>query len=149
MDKKVREASVEALNSLLADFHVTYQNARFCHWNVIGPVFEDNHEVFEDLYEVLYKYIDMFAEQVRQLEEYPVTKYSEYLKTSQFKEYELPMNAGEMQKNMSDDIAKLDEHLTDAINKTEDDAATQDLLIESKRALDKIRWFLRAMTGHK
>lgn len=141
--------SVDAMNDLLADSHVAYQNARFCHWNVIGPVFEDNHEVFEEIYTELAEFIDMFAEQVRQLEDYPISKFSEYLKMSKFKEYELPMNAGEMQNALLTDLTTISEKMEKYIDETEDDAATQDLIVEAKRTLDKRRWFLRAMTGKK
>ena len=35
-----------ALDHLIAAYTVTSQNARFCHWNVVGPHFEDDHEWF-------------------------------------------------------------------------------------------------------
>ncbi len=57
--------SLVALNHLVAAYTVTAQNARFCHWNVLGPVFEDNHEIFGEIYDMLADQVDVFAEQVR------------------------------------------------------------------------------------
>ncbi len=62
---KKENPSISSLNHLLAAYTVTSQNARFCHWNVIGPMFEDNHEFFGDLYSELADQVDIFAEQVR------------------------------------------------------------------------------------
>lgn len=149
MEKAIIKTSVDVLNNLLADCHVTYQNTRFCHWNVVGPQFVENHEVFEEIYNELAEFIDMFAEQVRQLEDFPVSKFSEYLKMSKFKEYELPMDATAMHAAILADLTSISENMEKYISDTEDDAATQDLIVEAKRTLDKRRWFLRAMNGKK
>jgi starvation-inducible DNA-binding protein len=89
MVKKLEKtASIHALNHLLAAYTVTAQNARFCHWNVIGPVFEDNHEIFGEIYDMLSDQADVFAEQVRILGEYPMSKLGEYLKETNISEIE-------------------------------------------------------------
>ncbi|MEL6124215.1 MAG: ferritin-like domain-containing protein, partial [Bacteroidota bacterium] len=41
---------VSALNKLLCDYQVYYQNLRNFHWNVSGVHFFDLHNKFEDLY---------------------------------------------------------------------------------------------------
>jgi starvation-inducible DNA-binding protein len=85
--------SVEALNHLIAAYTVTAQNARYCHWNVIGPVFEDNHEIFGELYEYLSAEVDVFAERIRALAEYPMSSLALYLEETKIREYSGTMNA--------------------------------------------------------
>ncbi len=141
--------SIASLNHLLAAYSVTAQNARFCHWNVIGPVFEDNHEIFGDIYDMFADQIDVFAEQVRILGEYPVSQFTEYLKETTIKEYSGPMSASEMQKAMHDDLLHISDEMTTFIDATDADACTQDVIISAKKDLDKKKWMLRAMLGKK
>ena len=48
-DEKLLPTVVE-LNTLLADYHVYYQNLRNFHWNILGDNFFELHEKFEELY---------------------------------------------------------------------------------------------------
>lgn len=137
--------SVQSLNHLLAAYTVTAQNARFCHWNVLGPVFEDNHEIFGEIYDMFSDQVDVFAEQVRILGEYPLSSLAEYLKETSIKEYSGNMSAAEMQKAMHDDLLHISDLMTTFIDATDDDACTQDVIISAKKDLDKKRWMLRAM----
>ena len=71
---KSQNPSIIALNHLISAYTVTAQNARFCHWNVVGPHFEDDHEFFGELYDELSDEVDLFAERVRALAEYPISR---------------------------------------------------------------------------
>jgi starvation-inducible DNA-binding protein len=146
---KKENPSVLALNRLLADYSITSQNARFCHWNVIGPVFEDNHEIFGEIYDMFADQIDIFAEQVRILGEYPMSGFAEYLKETSLKEYSGVMSAADMQKALHADLLLISDEMTQFINETDNDACTQDVIIAAKKDLDKKRWMLRAMLGKK
>ena len=42
--------TVVSLNTLLADYHIYYQNLRNFHWNILGENFFDLHNKFEELY---------------------------------------------------------------------------------------------------
>ena len=55
---------VDELNTLLADYHVYYQNLRGFHWNVLGKNFFDLHEKFEELYTDARIKIDEIAERI-------------------------------------------------------------------------------------
>ena len=147
--KETTSPSLQAMNHLVATYTVAAQNARFCHWNVIGPVFEDNHEIFGELYDELSEQVDVFAEQVRILGEYPMSKLSEYLKESRIAEYSLPMSAADMQKAMAQDLRHISDEMTRFIASTEEDAATQDHIVSAKQQIDKKIWMLRAMLGQK
>ncbi len=146
---KKENPSVIALNHLLAAYTVTSQNARFCHWNVIGPVFEDNHEIFGEIYDMFANQIDVFAEQVRILGEYPISSFAEYLKITSLKEYSGIMSAADMQKALHDDLLHISDEMTKFIDETDEDACTQDVIIAAKKDLDKKKWMLRAMLGKK
>ena len=147
MATQKKNPSIAALNHLLAAFTVTAQNARFAHWNVVGPVFEDNHEMFEDLYNYLADEVDVFAERIRALQAYPMSQLAEYLKETSITELALPMNAAEMQKAILGNLEHISGEMHEFIQDTEDDHVTQDMIIGSKAQIDKKAWMFRAMLG--
>ena len=142
---KTENPSISSLNHLLAAYTVTAQNARFCHWNVLGPVFEDNHEIFGELYEMFADQIDIFAEQVRILGEYPMSRLADYLKETSIQEIEGVLSASDMQKYMHDNLLHISDEMTRFITDTDADACTQDIIIAAKKDLDKKKWMIRAM----
>lgn len=141
--------SINALNHLLASYTVSAQNARFCHWNVIGPMFEDNHEMFGELYDHLSEAIDELAERVRALQEYPMSALADYLKETPIKEYTGEMTPAEMQKAMVADLEYISGKMAEFIDATDHDAVTQDLITSEKAEIDKKAWMFRAMLGKK
>ncbi len=147
MNEETKNLSISALNHLLAAFTVTAQNARFCHWNVTGPVFEDNHEMFEDLYTFLAESIDELAERVRALREFPMSKLADYLNETSLQEYSLPMTAPQMQGAVLKDLEHISDEMHTFIKNTEDDHVTQDLIIGLKKEIEKKAWMFRAMLG--
>ena len=62
-----RESAVQILNTLLSDEYVLYTKTRNCHWNVVGPQFNDLHKFFEAQYEALDDVVDEVAERIRTL----------------------------------------------------------------------------------
>jgi starvation-inducible DNA-binding protein len=137
--------SIKAMNHLVAAYTVAAQNARFCHWNVIGPHFEDDHEFFGELYDELSDSVDLFAERVRALREFPISRLSDILHETKLSEYELPMTARNMQKHMLKDYEHLSEEMTRFAELTSDDMVTQDIIVGEKRQIDKRVWMMRAM----
>jgi len=145
--KNTKNPSTQAMNMLLSVYTVMSQNARFCHWNVVWPHFEDDHEFFGDLYDELSESVDLFAERVRALREYPVSSLASILKHANITEYELPMTARNMQKNMLKDYESLSAKMTELAELTSDDVVTQDIIVGEKRQIDKRAWMMRAMLG--
>lgn len=144
---KTQNPSVIALNHLISAYTVTAQNARFCHWNVVGPHFEDDHEFFGEIYDELSDETDLFAERIRALAEYPISRLALMLTTTSLQEYELPMTARNMQKRMLADYDHISSEMSQMILSTSDDAVTQDIIVGSKRQIDKRAWMLRSMLG--
>lgn len=137
--------SIDAMNQLIAAYTVASQNARFCHWNVVGPHFEDDHELFGELYTELSDEIDLFAERIRALRGFPMSRLSELLAATTLQEYTLPMTARNMQKNILADYEYISEEMNTMIETTADDAVTQDIIVGSKRQIDKRSWMLRSL----
>lgn len=79
-------ATSKALNKLLADYHIYYQNLRSFHWNINGENFFDLHEKFEELYNDARTKIDEVAERVLTLRERPLSRLSEYLAIADIEE---------------------------------------------------------------
>ncbi len=44
-----------------------YLKAHACHWNVVGPDFQQYHDLFGAIYEEVYGSIDAFAENIRKI----------------------------------------------------------------------------------
>ena len=145
--KTPKNPSIGAMNTLVSLYTVMSQNARFCHWNVVWPHFEDDHEFFGDLYDELSESVDLFAERIRALREFPVSRLTDILKTAELNEYELPMTARNMQKNMLKDYESLSAKMAELAELTSDDVVTQDIIVGEKRQIDKRAWMMRAMLG--
>jgi starvation-inducible DNA-binding protein len=142
-----KNPSITAMNHLIAAYTVAAQNARFCHWNVVGPHFEDDHEFFGDVYNELSDDVDIFAERIRALREFPISRLSDILQETKLTEYELPMTARNMQKNMLRDYEHISEEMAKFAEATADDVVTQDIIVGSKRQIDKRAWMMRSMLG--
>ncbi len=144
---KNNNPSIEALNHLIAAYTITAQNARFCHWNVVGPHFEDDHEFFGELYDELSEEVDLFAERIRALKHNPISSLKEILKETKIEEYVLPMTARNMQKNMLKDYEHIAQEMEVFAVTTSEDVVTQDIIVGSKRQIDKRAWMMRSMLG--
>lgn len=142
-----KNPSLVVLNHLIAVYTVTAQNARFCHWNVVGPHFEDDHELFGDLYDELSEEIDLFAERIRALRMTPISSLVDILKETKLEEYTLPMTARQMQKHMLRDYEQISTEMQKFAELTSDDPVTQDIIVGSLRQIDKRAWMMRAMLG--
>ena len=61
------EAVVQALSRLLADSYTLYLKTHNYHWNVVGPMFNTLHLMFETQYNELALAVDLIAERIRAL----------------------------------------------------------------------------------
>lgn len=74
------------LNSLLATYHIFYQNLRGFHWNIRGKNFFELHAKFEELYTDALEKIDEIAERVLTLGHTPLHSFTDYIEKSEVKE---------------------------------------------------------------
>ena len=144
-DDKLMPTVVE-LNTLLADYHIYYQNLRNFHWNILGENFFDLHVKFEELYNDARLKIDEIAERILTLRHQPVSNYSDYLEQSNLKEASSDKSDREMVNAILDDHGTLLNQLRTVV-KTADaggDEGTIDLIGAYIRELEKTSWMLDA-----
>lgn len=75
----------DALNTLLANFQIYYQNLRGFHWNIKGKNFFELHLKFEELYNDSQEKIDLIAERILTLGYQPLHTFKDYSKRSSIK----------------------------------------------------------------
>lgn len=147
--KEEIESVVNAMNLLLANYHVHYQKLRNYHWNVKGGDFFDIHEQFETQYNTAKSNIDEIAERIRVFKSTPMSTLREYLEFSQIKETGTDLSAEEMVREIINDYEILLKHM-DAIVKiavTNDDSGTEDLIKSFIKDLEKHHWMLTAFSA--
>lgn len=138
--------TVVSLNTLLADYHMYYQNLRNFHWNILGENFFDLHKKFEDLYGDARVKIDEIAERILTLRFHPVSRFSDYIKISSIEEVNSLLNDREMVEELINNHAQLLQQMKDVVEKAEaaGDEGTVDLMGGYIRSLEKETWMLNA-----
>ena len=143
--------TVSQLNLLLANYHVYYQNLRSFHWNVSGENFFDLHNKFEELYDDARAKIDEIAERVLTLRLRPLSKMSDYLKTSAIDEAEGFANDYEMVNIVLENHQILIENMRNVIHAADaiGDEGTIDMISGFLSSLEKKSWMLDAWRVRK
>jgi starvation-inducible DNA-binding protein len=116
------------------------------HWNVVGPTFKPVHEFLDELVDEYRDWYDMVAERMTAIGVAPDGRVATLAATTPLSS----LAAGPLPERIV--LAAFDERVSsvatsirtraDQIGET--DLATQDLLIEILRGLDKQRWMIRA-----
>ncbi|HEX5539258.1 MAG TPA: ferritin-like domain-containing protein, partial [Methylophilaceae bacterium] len=91
-----RKKIAKGLSHLLADTYTLYLKTHYFHWNVIGPMFNTLHLMFETQYNELALAVDMIAERIRSLDFYAPGTYREFAKMATIKESESVPKAEDM-----------------------------------------------------
>ena len=146
-DEKLLPTVVE-LNTLLADYHIYYQNLRNCHWNVLGENFFELHEKFEEMYVDARAKIDEIAERILTLRYHPMSTLKDYLKTASINEINTRLTDREMVKTLLENHSILLNQMSNVIEKAGEinDEGTIDLVGAYIRELEKTSWMLDAFT---
>jgi starvation-inducible DNA-binding protein len=140
-NEKMYELS-EALNRLLCDYHIFYQNVRGFHWNVVGSDFFDLHTKFEELYQQLNTNIDDLAERILTIGFKPMHAYSDFLGNSVLKEIKNVKEGKQCVTHVINDLGLIiAEHRKIAAASDEaEDIATTDMLTRFVVDLEKRLW---------
>ena len=140
--------TVVSLNTLLADYHIYYQNLRNFHWNILGENFFDLHNKFEELYGDARLKIDEIAERILTLRFHPVSRFSDYIKISNIKEVNSILEDREMVERVIENHTQLLKQMKDTIEKAEKagDEGTIDMMGGYIRSMEKETWMLNAWT---
>lgn len=141
----------QALNQLLADYHVYYQNLRNFHWNISGEDFFDLHAQFEKLYEDAREKIDELAERILTLRLRPMSTLSAYLDSARAEEFGVVVDGHEMVQKLLKNHAVIIEDMRKAIEEADSitDEGTIDLVGGMLSSFEKQSWMLDAWLQNK
>jgi starvation-inducible DNA-binding protein len=142
-----RQKLIESLNQQLAETLDLYTQTKQAHWNVKGTDFFQLHELFDQLAEDVFGFIDTIAERVTALGGYALGTARMAAQASKLPEY--PREAIDGKQHLEALIERWSRYtasnrkaLDSAQN--EDDQATADIFTDVARAADKDLWFLEA-----
>ena len=142
-----REAIAAGLSRLLADTYTLYLKTHNFHWNVIGPMFQTLHLMFEQHYNELALAVDAIAERIRALGVAAPGTYSAFTKLSSIQETDGVPKAAEMIRLLVQDheaVARTARSVFPSANKA-DDQPTADLLTQRLQIHEKTAWMLRSL----
>ena len=145
LEKKSLSPVVGALNQLLAEYQIYYQNLRRYHWHVQGSNFFDLHVKFEELYTTAQLSIDEIAERILTLRQKPVATYKEYLDMAAIKEVKSSDDT-EMVEHILQDHKMIIDQMRIVLEKASEaeDEGTIDLVGGFLSGLEKSSWMLDA-----
>lgn len=131
----------KAIETALARTVVMSYHAQVAHWNVMGPNFPSYHKFFGKLYEQLASEVDLLAETLRTLREFPADRLSDLLVTAGGERTSSP---GDPFKRLADDNDDLLAVLLDAYTMAAQSPAVANTLQDLLTAHEKLAWMLRA-----
>ncbi|HZW99206.1 MAG TPA: DNA starvation/stationary phase protection protein Dps [Trueperaceae bacterium] len=145
--EKNREALVEVVNQCLADTFDLYSAAKQAHWNVKGIEFHQLHELFDEVADALFPFVDMFAERATTLGGVAMGTVRMAAKASRVKEYPADLSKGKDHlEAVRDRLAEYCGSLRQAIQAASDqeDPTTEDLVTEVSRVADLQLYFVES-----
>ncbi|UJL46694.1 DNA starvation/stationary phase protection protein [Virgibacillus sp. NKC19-16] len=138
-------------NHIVANLGVLNIKLHQYHWHIQGPHFFTLHAKFEELYNEVNQYFDAFAERLIALGQNPYSTLEEFLEHTFIHEktYDKKIAADKMVENLVTDYRTIQDVAIKAIELAgkEEDAVTEDLLIDYKDSIDSTIWMLQAYLG--
>ncbi len=142
-----RREIAEGLSHLLADTYTLYLKTHNYHWNVVGPMFNTLHLMFEEQYNELALAVDLIAERIRALGEHAPATYREYGELASVTEDTDRPDAEEMIRRLmlgQETVARTARSVFPVAARA-DDESTADLLTQRLQVHEKTAWMLRSM----
>jgi starvation-inducible DNA-binding protein len=133
-----------ALQQTLVELLELALQGKQAHWNVEGPMFKPVHEQLDEFVDQYREWYDDVAERLTAIGESADGRTATIAATADLK----PLPAGpladrDVVEAFDQRVAVVAERVTDRAAALEEDLASQDLLVELLRGLDKQRWMLR------
>lgn len=135
------------LSRLLADTYTLYLKTHNFHWNVVGPMFQTLHLMFEQHYTELWAAVDLIAERIRSLGLLAPGTYSEFSELSSIKENKGNLEAQAMIVALIEGhqaVIRTARSIFPAAEKVQDQV-TMDLLTQRMQVHEKTAWMLRSL----
>ncbi len=142
-----RKAIAAGLSKVLADSYTLYLKTHNYHWNVVGPMFNTLHLMFETQYNELALAVDEIAERIRALGEPAPGSYLEFAELSSITEDREKPEATEMIRRLvegHETVARTARSVFPAAEAASDEP-TADLLTQRLQIHEKTAWMLRSM----
>ena len=142
-----RQAITDGLSLLLADSYTLYLKTHNYHWNVVGPMFQTLHLMFETQYNELALAVDLIAERIRSLGSPAPGSYREFTQLSSVVEEEDRPDATEMIRRLvagQETVARTARSIFPLVEKAHDEP-TADLLTQRLQVHEKTAWMLRSL----
>ncbi len=137
----------DGLSRLLADTYTLYLKTHNYHWNVVGPMFNTLHLMFETQYNELALAVDEIAERIRALGEPAPGTYRQFAELSSIDEDVDAPDALEMIRRLvegQEAVARTARSIFPVAEKANDEP-TADLLTQRMQVHEKTAWMLRSM----
>ena len=147
IDEADREAIAEGLSRLLADSYTLYLKTHNYHWNVVGPMFNTLHLMFETQYNELALAVDLIAERIRALGMPAPGSYREFAELTSVTEDTDAPDAAEMIRRLvegQETVVRTARSVFPAVEKVGDEP-TADLLTQRMQIHEKTAWMLRSL----
>jgi starvation-inducible DNA-binding protein len=142
-----RKAIADGLSKVLADSYTLYLKTHNYHWNVVGPMFNTLHLMFEEEYTELATAVDEIAERIRALGEPAPGSYAEFSELTTIEEDSGKPEATQMIRNLveaHEATARTARSIFPTVEAAGDEP-TADLLTQRLQVHEKTAWMLRSM----
>lgn len=142
-----RRAIAEGLSKLLADTYTLYLKTHNFHWNVMGPMFQTLHLMFETQYNELALAVDLIAERIRALGFPAPGTFREFSQLSSIKEDQGVPNAQDMIRLLvegQEAVVRTARSIFPVVDSAKDEP-TADLLTQRMQLHEKNAWMLRSL----
>ena len=144
-DEEIRKISVKTLNRYLVNFSILSLITKQAHWNLQGFNFISIHEMLDEFYESLQKYVDIFAERLVQLNCTAISTPEYLVQNTNFEEYPSHIsNSIDHLRELHIRYASVANSLRQDIEQENADMATIDYYTQALEELDKFVWFIEA-----
>ncbi len=147
IDETDRQEITDGLSRLLADTYTLYLKTHNYHWNVVGPMFQTLHLMFETQYNELALAVDLIAERMRSLGAPAPGSYREFAKLSSVTEDDDRPDAAEMIRRLvvgQETVARTARSVVPAVEAAYDEP-TAVLLTQRLQVHEKTAWMRRSL----
>ena len=147
IEENTRKQIAEGLSRLLADTYTLYLKTHNFHWNVIGPMFQTLHLMFEGQYNELALAVDLIAERIRALGFPAPGTYSDFTQLGSIKETAGVPKAHDMIRLLVEGHEAVARTARSVFPIAEEgnDQPTADLLTQRLQVHEKTAWMLRSL----
>lgn len=147
IDQGDRVAIADGLSRLLADTYTLYLKTHNYHWNVVGPMFQTLHLMFETEYNELALAVDLIAERIRALGVRAPASYREFAALATVGEDGDRPDATEMIRRLvegQEAVVRTARSIFPIVERAHDEP-TADLLTQRIQVHEKTAWMLRSL----